>query len=162
MYNRALTDIPSCWIICETKGGTVKFMLYLVWLGLFSRQRSLFSWGGLKISPVNCICCTIIKRILLLVTIVVCAIRLYFYKRRGIGQYPIFSRTLSTPRIIFRNEPTFAYRCQPKLRLAGLTSQAKLITLISILSKGWAGHLLTLEPSFRSSLYGFSLNVLNE
>ena len=64
-----------------------------------------------------------------------------------------------TPRIIFRNEPSFTYRSQPKLRFAGLSYRYMLIKLIPMLSKGWALHLVTMKPTFRTGLLRI-LNVL--
>ena len=63
----------------------------------------------------------------------------------------------ATPRIICRNQLTFAYRCQPNLQFCGLTHQAMLIPLIPKLFKGWAMHLVTVEPFFRNGL----LRILN-
>ena len=53
----------------------------------------------------------------------------------GIPDSP-YPRYQLTPRIIFRNEPTFTYRRQPKLRFGGWSYRSKLITLIPMLSKG--------------------------
>ena len=66
------------------------------------------------------------------------------------------SVAIFTPRMIFRNGPTFAYGCQPKLRSGGLSYRTMLITSIPILSKGWAGLLAALRPFFRTGFYGFS------
>ena len=72
-------------------------------------------------------------------------------------QRPSHTDSTITPRIIFRNQPTFAYCCQPKLWFYGLTHRTMLSILIPISSKGWALLLVTVEPSFRTAFYGFSL-----
>ena len=63
-----------------------------------------------------------------------------------------------TPRKIFRNGPTFMYRCQPELRLRTFTHQAMRITEIPLLSKGRAltpaSSALDFRTEIRQQLHG--------